>query len=180
LSHGHILVFQLATKMGYRSSTIVDINGPWLQLYMGCMSFKTLLEAGLYLNVNIIRVSLGSMRAFNHCYCLKLTTEWSNKNWAASASHLCAVYTHTHTHTQGIISATCTDKLEENGTKQNAAVPMGSTCLWLLLLILRTNLISNIACIHVCTLYVPCTYTCTHTIACSPSQEREASPNRKR
>jgi hypothetical protein len=102
LSHGHILVFQLATKMGYRSSTIVDINGPWLQLYMGCMSFKTLLEAGLYLNVNIIRVSLGSMRAFNHCYCLKLTTEWSNKNWAASSSHLCAVcvYTHTHTHTE--------------------------------------------------------------------------------
>jgi hypothetical protein len=65
-----MLVFQLATKMGYRSSTIVDINGPMAAAIFGMHVFKTLLEAGLYLNVNIIRVSLGSMRAFNHCYCL--------------------------------------------------------------------------------------------------------------
>lgn len=102
LSHGHMLVFQLATKMGYRSSTIVDINGPWLQLYMGCMSFKTLLEAGLYLNVNIIRVSLGSMRAFNHCYCL---LSWplngaTKTGLRVRATYVQCVCTHTHTHTR--------------------------------------------------------------------------------
>jgi hypothetical protein len=111
-------------------------------------------------------------------------TDHTSILWKISSPHACSVHTpHTHTTPTRYNLSYPDHKLKENGTKQNAAVPMGSTCLrlrlrLLLLLILETNLISNIYCMYTRVHSLRALYVHMHTHNCMLTVSREGSSNR--